>query len=60
MVSIENECVECGKPCFSECPYKAVKHYYCDHCGNETDKLYEFEGEELCLDCIIETLTEVE
>ena len=47
-----DECVCCGKPCIgSACRYKNVPHFYCDDCGEETT-LYEFDGEELCINCI--------
>lgn len=55
----ENECVQCGFPCKgNDCPNRNVRRYYCDHCGDETD-LYEFCGEELCIDCIIKQLPKV-
>lgn len=63
MIKYENECVSCSNetyPCMGEsCPYTHVKRYYCDECGEETD-LYNFYGEELCIDCIISNLTKVE
>ena len=54
MITIENECVGCPKElgCLgSSCPNREVTRHYCDECGEET-KLYEFEGKELCIDCI--------
>lgn len=60
MVVIENECVNCGLPClYTSCPYYEVEHYLCDRCGEE-DTLYEYEGEDLCISCIIDQLTVVE
>lgn len=57
---VENECVDCGRPCLgSACPYRNVVRHYCDNCKEETD-LYYFDGEELCIDCIIEQLEKVE
>lgn len=51
-----NECVGCGLPCMgSTCPHRNVTRFYCDKCHDETT-LYEYEGQELCLDCIIEKL----
>jgi hypothetical protein len=56
MQRIENDCVNCGLPCIGDsCPYRNVTHFYCDKCGIE-DKLYLFEDEELCKDCIDEIL----
>lgn len=60
MIRLEDECVECGKPCFPSCPYKSVRHYYCDRCGDEVETLYEYEGEELCSDCVLDSLEKVE
>ena len=58
IVCYENNCVDCGLPCFDSCPYKRVPHYYCDECGIE-DQLYFYDGEELCHDCIMERLEKV-
>ncbi len=60
MQKTENECVDCGLPCLgSRCPYQNVTRYYCDKCGEE-NTLYYFEGEELCIDCIENSLEKVE
>lgn len=59
MVKLENECVDCGQPCLgNSCPHRNVPHFYCDECGEE-ETLYEFDGEELCINCIIDRLDEV-
>lgn len=59
MITIENDCVDCGLPCLgSGCPYRNVSHYYCDSCGNEAE-LYKYDDEQLCIDCIKERLVEV-
>jgi hypothetical protein len=60
MIVVENECVDCGLPCIgSSCKYFAVTRYYCDECDEE-GKLYEFDNQELCLDCIAKRLDIVE
>jgi L-rhamnose isomerase len=62
MIKIENECVGCPPEmgCMgSSCPQMNVKRFYCDNCGAER-KLYEYDGKELCLDCIEEKLTVVD
>lgn len=60
MFVIEHECVDCGMPCsYGWCKYYGVKRYYCDDCKEE-DKLYEFEGDELCADCVLKRLPKVE
>lgn len=56
MIRYENDCVDCGLPCMGDsCPYRNVKHYYCDHCGDE-EELYWFEDEQLCANCILKRL----
>lgn len=37
----------------SACKYKNVPHYYCDICGDETT-LYDYDGEQLCENCLLE------
>jgi hypothetical protein len=60
MKRIENDCVGCELPCIGDaCPYHNVPHYYCDKCGEE-DTLYEFDDQELCIDCIKDQLSVVE
>ena len=64
MVTYENECFDCavpGYPCIGDsCPNRHVKRYYCDECKDYVEKLYRFDGEELCLDCIEKRLEVVE
>lgn len=55
-----NECVSCNLPCIhNSCPYYNVERFYCDECKNE-DTLYEYDGRELCIECIKKRLTVVE
>lgn len=59
MKSIESDCVDCGLPCIGKaCPHFEVIRYICDKCYAE-DVLYEFDGQELCIDCIEMLLTVV-
>ena len=59
MKRVENDCVGCELPCLGDsCQYLNVIHFYCDDCGDET-QLYEFDGEELCIDCIEKRLKKV-
>ena len=41
------------------CPNKRVPHYICDKCDEE-DVLYEFEGRQLCSNCVLNELEIVE
>jgi Zn finger protein HypA/HybF involved in hydrogenase expression len=60
MRRIESDCVSCDMPCIRHgCPYYEVEHFYCDECGEETT-LYEWDGRELCIDCIRKELDVVE
>lgn len=54
-----NNCVGC-EVCYDYCDYKHIKFYefYCDECGSE-EILYDFDGEELCGECILRRLTKV-
>ena len=53
VIKIEDDCVDCGKPCLgSGCPYHNVQHYYCDECEEEV-QLYNYEGKQLCAECIL-------
>ena len=58
MKKIENDCVGCAMGCI-DCGRKRAVHYYCDNCRDE-ETLYEFEGKELCISCILKKLTVVE
>ena len=59
MKKIENECVDCLLPCLgSSCPHRNVERYYCDQC-NEEAGLYIFDGQEMCADCILNSLEKV-
>ncbi len=64
MFKYEDECCGCATesyPCrCSVCPNLHVKHLYRDKCGEDVGKLYEFDGKELCGDCVIKELDVVE
>ena len=57
MIKYEDNCVDCDLPCIGRnCPCINVKHLYCDKCGYEAEKLYILEGEQLCEECLMETI----
>lgn len=61
MKKIESDCVDCGFPCMgTACPHYQIEVYICDECGSDCEKLYYFDGKELCIDCIESQLEEVE
>ena len=63
MIRYENECVGCtglGLPCMGDsCPNRMVPRFYCDRCKEEVDDLYDFDGEELCGECVLKSLEKV-
>ena len=63
MKETTNECVGCvdlGMNCLGNtCPNRNVVRFYCDRCGLE-EKLYHYDGEELCTDCLLEEFEIVE
>ena len=60
MIVVENECTDCGLPCIgSSCKYLNVTRYYCDDCEDE-NILYEYDSEQLCINCVAKRLDVVE
>ena len=62
MIKTGNECVGCPDDMgciFEACPYYSVTRTYCDRCGEEED-LYYWDGDELCVSCILQQLRPVE
>lgn len=60
-IKYESQCVSCGFPCrYEDCRNYRVKVLICDDCGEEFDVLYQFDGEELCGDCVLKRLGVVE
>lgn len=59
MIKFEDECCGCSTesyPCLgNSCPLKYVSHFYCDCCKDEVDseELYEYEGQDLCKECLL-------
>ena len=54
-----NGCVDCGLPCMLFCPLRDDSYIYrCDECGDET-QLYEWDSQELCLDCLEKYLDKI-
>lgn len=54
-----NNCCDCGKPCMLFCPLRDDSYeWHCDDCGDET-QLFDYDGMELCIDCIASRLEKV-
>jgi hypothetical protein len=61
MITIENQCVNCGWPCLgSSCPHRNVRVLNCDDCGQAVDKLYVLNGDEICEQCLLKGLKVIE
>lgn len=61
MIRYESGCVDCGMPCMG----RACRHYEqaqvsCDECGKDDENIYEYDGRQLCIECIEDSLTKVE
>ena len=55
MIYYTKECRKCGLPCLhNACPYYKVKHFKCDYCGEVDIKLYNYNGDEICEDCLLD------
>lgn len=60
MIVKESDCAGCQLPCLYEaCPHYEVIVLYCDKCNCEVEDLWEFDGEQLCADCIFDSLDKV-
>lgn len=63
-VKYEDECCGCATESYpyrcSACPNRHVKHLYCDKCGEDVERLYDFDGKELCGDCVLKELEVIE
>ena len=63
MITYEDECVryttELG--CLgSACQNRNVKHLYCDKCKDDVEKLYKYDGQEICEDCLLKEFEVIE
>jgi hypothetical protein len=60
MITQKSGCIECGMPClYQACRHYKVDVYICDMCGEEVDKLYNYDDKQACADCILKDLGEV-
>ena len=62
MIKYEDECVCCPPEmgCLGDtCPNINVKHLYCDKCKADCEELYDYDGEELCEDCLLDSFKKI-
>ena len=63
MIKYENECVGCPTElgCMGNaCPNRNVRHLYCDKCGDDVEKLYKYNGQALCAECLLDKFNIIE
>ncbi len=59
MIRYENDCCACavpGYPCTGA--HKHVPHLYCDRCDDEVESVYDFDGDYICKECLLEMFEE--
>lgn len=57
----ESDCRDCGLPCkYNACPYYRVEYFRCDFCKEDVTPLYEYNGYEICKDCLIKQFEIIE
>ena len=57
MIKYEDDCVGC--PQCVHCGRDKTQHLYCDICGEDSEELYVFYGQELCEDCLKDSLERI-
>ncbi len=56
-----SECCDCGLPCiYKTCPHYEVEHFQCDFCKEEDVRLYNYNGYEICEECLLKEFEVVE
>ncbi len=64
MIRYTNECCGCATenyPCLGQaCSNRNVIRFYCDACNNEVNELRDFDGEQLCNDCLMKNFRVIE
>lgn len=56
-----DECCNCATPSYPcNGRHKKIRVPYCDDCGEDEETIYKYNGEDLCLRCIVQRLERVE
>ena len=61
MIETRSNCVACGFPCMGPqiCPNGEYTALICDRCGHEVEALFEWEGEQICEDCLLDEIPHI-
>lgn len=59
MIEARNDCVGCDGPCLPGCSKGKYTALVCDRCGDEVETLFEWEGEQICEDCLLDEIPHI-
>lgn len=60
MIKFQNDCCDCALHCRGNaCRNRNVPHFYCDECEDETEELFEYDGEQICRDCLVSAVPKI-
>lgn len=60
MIEERNDCVGCdGLPCVPGCSRGHYIALVSDWCGKESEALFEWEGEQICEDCLLDEIPHI-
>lgn len=63
-IRYENRCCDCAVPAYpclgDSCGLRRYKVLYCDKCESEVDRLYKYDGQEICEECLLEEFEVIE
>lgn len=63
MLKFKSECVDCHGEigCLRDsCPKRNIPHLICDCCCEDVEELYEYDGEQLRKDCLLDAVPKIE
>lgn len=59
MVEVRNDCVGCPQGCINCGRKYDYKVLVCDNCNSEEEELYDYEGEQLCAECVLDRIPRI-
>ena len=64
MIRYEDNCTGCstifGSCRGASCPNRNVPVLVCDDCGSEVETLYDYDGDQVCAECLLGRVPQVE